>query len=81
MEVGRDSAMSSGSRGMLDRRRRLEGVGAWTEKDVVYRIREEAALGDKYPRQAVGGRQRWSWARARGVWWEGKGKDLGLGYF
>lgn len=36
MEAGRDSAMSSGSRGMLEAFRGRGSVGLWTEKDVVY---------------------------------------------
>jgi hypothetical protein len=62
MEAGRDRAMSSGSRGMLEAfvgRGRLDGRG--------FRVREEAALGDEHPRQAAA---KVEWARARGVWWE-----------
>lgn len=39
-------------------------------------IREEAALGDEYPRQAAA---KVEWARARGVWWKGFGFRVFLG--
>jgi hypothetical protein len=74
MEAGRDRAMSSGSRGMLEAfggRGRLDGKGCSIGE-------EEAALGDEHPRQAAAKVE-----PSVGAWCQRSlvGEDSGLGYF